>query len=80
MQKENETFCSVCGFTMPREHIGARLDCEGVNFISRTYVECELIICEECWRKTMAIDDGGMAKAIKQSESLEVQNEQTKNR
>ena len=75
MSKKNETFCSVCGFVIPTERVGARLDCEGVDFIARSYIEMEMVVCEECVMKIRAIDVGGMPKAIKRSKLLVVKND-----
>jgi len=70
MTKKYDSFCSVCGFAITRNQIGAIIGGDIVDFHQRCLVDVSIHVCSECWHKITDVIDGGLNNAIKRTESL----------
>jgi len=70
MSEDDETYCSLCGHLLTKREIAARVDGSLIDFENRDDGEITLVFCSECWSKTNAVLEGGIARARKQWREL----------
>lgn len=65
----DKVFCVGCGYVIDEGTVGCKI--EGVvTTVDGDVAVCELFYCRECWCKVLDIIEGGMEKAIMNSEAL----------
>jgi hypothetical protein len=68
--KYYDSYCSVCGYAITTNQIGACIDCEAIDFTTHGFADLSIHVCTECWVKIITIAKGGMKKAIKRNKEL----------
>lgn len=69
--KKYDTYCSICGFAIPFNKVGANIETDMVmDFDDMAYCSLAIHICKECWVKIQIVTRGGMKKAIAKSKEL----------
>lgn len=59
----DETFCGICGHLLTRAMIAAEFDGQFIDYADREALEMSFPICDECRRKPLDIDEGGIEAA-----------------
>ena len=59
----DETFCGICGHLLTRAMIAAEFDGQFIDYADREALEMSFPICDECRRKLLDIDAGGIEAA-----------------
>ena len=66
----DETFCGICGHLLTRAMIAAEFDGQFIDYVDREALEMSFPICDECRRKLLDIDAGGIEAAKRRTREV----------
>ena len=66
----DETFCGICGHLLTRAMIAAEFDGQFIDYADREALEMGFPICDECRRKPLDIDGGGIEAARRRTREI----------